>query len=57
MNVMNVVNKQQYVLMYPSKEGKIVTILHKDQNGNCLIRFRNGKRDNYHISWLKEIKE
>ena len=48
---------QHYILMYPTKEGKIVSILHKDQNGDCLIRFRNGKRDTYHISWLKEIKE
>jgi hypothetical protein len=43
--------------MYPSKEGKIVTILHKDLNGDCVIQFLNGKKDCYHISWLKETKE
>lgn len=48
--------KQQYVLMYPTKEGKIVTIISKDRNGDCLVSFRNGRKDFYHFSWLKEVK-
>jgi hypothetical protein len=51
------VSVKRYVLTYPKKEGKIVNILHMDSNGDCIIRFQNGKRDVYHISWLKEIKQ
>lgn len=56
-NVFPMLEVKQYVLTYPKKEGKIVNIIHIDNCGDCLVRFKNGKRDKYHISWLKEITE
>ena len=56
MKINDVVLGKKYKLTYPDVRGRVVTVTFIFPTGDCEVKWKSGKTDLYHATWLEAIE-